>query len=77
MAKGTALCRSVNPSFASDMKQQQPKDKAGVLSVNQVELHPWLSRPDIVDWCEKRGVILEAYAPLVRNRSKSSPAFVA
>ncbi|PSK60559.1 hypothetical protein B9Z65_709 [Elsinoe australis] len=35
------------------------KGKAGVLSVNQVELHPWLARPDIVQWCEKRGVILE------------------
>lgn len=31
----------------------------GVLSVNQVELHPWLARPDIVRWCEERGVVLE------------------
>lgn len=33
--------------------------KGGVLSVNQVELHPWLARPDIVQWCEKRGILLE------------------
>jgi diketogulonate reductase-like aldo/keto reductase len=43
------------------MKQTAPKEgkPAGVLSVNQVELHPWLARPDIVQWCEKRGVVLE------------------
>jgi len=40
---------------------------AGVLSVNQVELHPWLARPDIVRWCEERGVLLQAYSPLVRG----------
>ena len=28
--------------------------------------HPWLARPDIVQWCQKRGIIIEAYSPLVR-----------
>jgi diketogulonate reductase-like aldo/keto reductase len=37
--------------------------KGGVLSVNQVELHPWLPRRDIVEWCEKRGVVLEVSLP--------------
>ncbi|KAM0720345.1 hypothetical protein Q7P37_004481 [Cladosporium fusiforme] len=53
-------------------KQQTPED-AGVLSVNQVELHPWLARPDIVDWCKQRGVVLEAYSPLVRNTRGDDP----
>ena len=39
------------------------KGKAGVLSVNQVELHPWLARPDIVKWCKDRGVLLEVWRP--------------
>lgn len=42
-----------------ETEAREGKGKAGVLSVNQVELHPWLARPDIVQWCEKRGVILE------------------
>lgn len=33
--------------------------KGGVLSVNQVELHPWLAREDIVDWCKERSVVME------------------
>jgi diketogulonate reductase-like aldo/keto reductase len=48
------------------MKQTEEKEgkgKGGVLSVNQVELHPWLTRDDIVEWCEKRGVVLEGCFP--------------
>lgn len=54
-------------------QKSQSKDKAGVLSVNQVELHPWLARPDIVDWCQQRGVVLEAYSPLVRSQRFDDP----
>jgi diketogulonate reductase-like aldo/keto reductase len=39
--------------------EKEGKGKGGVLSVNQVELHPWLARKDIAQWCEKRGVLLE------------------
>jgi diketogulonate reductase-like aldo/keto reductase len=41
--------------------------KGGVLSVNQVEIHPWLARDDIAKWCKQRGVIVEAYSPLTRG----------
>jgi diketogulonate reductase-like aldo/keto reductase len=54
-------------------QKSQPEDKAGVLSVNQVELHPWLARPDIVEWCQKRDVALEAYSPLVRSQRMDDP----
>ena len=39
--------------------EKEGPGRGGVLSVNQVELHPWLARPDIVKWCEERGVVLE------------------
>ncbi|KAK3073459.1 hypothetical protein LTR53_004947 [Teratosphaeriaceae sp. CCFEE 6253] len=54
-------------------QKQQSKEKAGILSVNQVELHPWLARPDIVKWCQDRGVIMEAYSPLVRGTRMDAP----
>lgn len=47
------------------------KGKAGVLSVNQVELHPWLARPDIVKWCKDRGVLLEVQHPLQTNEDSA------
>lgn len=49
------------------VEERQGRGKGGVLSVNQVELHPWLGRREIVEWCRKRGVVLEAYCPLVRG----------
>jgi diketogulonate reductase-like aldo/keto reductase len=53
--------------------EKEGKGKGGVLSVNQIELHPWLARKDIVDWCTKKGVILEAYSPIVRATKGEDP----
>jgi diketogulonate reductase-like aldo/keto reductase len=47
-------------AYIKSVDTKDGKGKGGVLSVNQVELHPWLARKDIVDWCKERGVILEA-----------------
>ncbi len=33
-------------------------------SVNQVELHPHLPQHDLVAWCQKEGILVEAYSPL-------------
>jgi len=40
----------------------------GELSVNQMELHPWSRYEDVVEWCNERNVILEAYSPLTRGK---------
>jgi diketogulonate reductase-like aldo/keto reductase len=50
------------------------KGKGGVISINQVELHPWLARKDIIDWCTQRGVALQAYAPIVRGARYEEPS---
>ncbi|KAG5976130.1 hypothetical protein E4U55_007502 [Claviceps digitariae] len=41
--------------------------KGGVISVGQWELHPWLTRPDIVQWCRARNIAVQAYCPIVRG----------
>lgn len=33
-------------------------------SVNQVELHPYLPQLDLVNWCKKEDILVEAYSPL-------------
>lgn len=35
-------------------------------AVNQVELHPWLTRTSTVKYCQRQGIIMEAYSPLAR-----------
>ena len=52
-------------AYVKELESQNGKGKGGEISIGQWELHPWLTRPDIVDWCNERGVICEAYCPLV------------
>lgn len=63
--------------YIKETDSKEGAGKGGVLSVNQVELHPWLARPDIVGWCKQRGVVLEAYSPLVRAQRIGDKRLVA
>ncbi|KAI0694519.1 Aldo/keto reductase [Cytidiella melzeri] len=36
-------------------------------AVNQIELHPFCTQGTIVDYCERNGILVEAYCPLVRG----------
>ena len=41
-----------------------------VPAVNQVELHPLLSQADLVAFCSREGIQVEAYSPLARMHDK-------
>ena len=43
------------------------------IDVGQWEVHPWLPRNDIVEWCQRRGVVVEAYCPIVRGQRSNEP----
>ncbi|QPC77190.1 hypothetical protein HYE68_007942 [Fusarium pseudograminearum] len=47
--------------------------KGGVISVGQWEVHPWMTRPDIVKWCQDRNIAVEAYCPIVRGERFDNP----
>ncbi|GFZ49810.1 Uncharacterized oxidoreductase [Saitozyma sp. JCM 24511] len=49
-----------------------------VPAVNQIELHPWCQQREIVSYCEKNGIALQAYCPIVRGDKKrlSEPKLV-
>ena len=32
--------------------------------INQVEYHPWLNQSDLLEFCQKNEIILQAYSPL-------------
>ncbi|KAL9593218.1 MAG: hypothetical protein Q9179_006013, partial [Wetmoreana sp. 5 TL-2023] len=51
-------------SYIKLLEAQHGRGNGGEISVGQWELHPWLARPDIVDWCQKRGVVIQAYCPI-------------
>ncbi|KAF9808121.1 hypothetical protein IEO21_07975 [Rhodonia placenta] len=37
-------------------------------AINQIELHPFCQQRPIVAYCEKNGIVVQAYCPLVRGR---------
>ncbi|KAI4183829.1 MAG: hypothetical protein L6R41_005167 [Letrouitia leprolyta] len=60
-------------SYIKELETQNGSGKGGEISVGQWELHPWLTRPDIVEWCQKRGVVIQAYCPIVRGERFKEP----
>ena len=49
-------------------------EEGGNVDVGQWELHPWLTRDDIVGWCRDHGTIVQAYCPLVRGKRAGEEA---
>jgi len=45
-------------------------------AVNQIELHPWCQQKEIVEYCKKEGIVVEAYCPLVRGKHMDHPTLV-
>lgn len=44
--------------------------------VNQIELHPWCQQKPIVEYCNKHGIVVEAYCPLVRGKTLGDETLV-
>ncbi|KAL3674355.1 hypothetical protein V7S43_000311 [Phytophthora oleae] len=45
-------------------------------AVNQIELHPWLTRAPLVKYCEENGIHLQAFSPLARVKKIDDPRLV-
>jgi diketogulonate reductase-like aldo/keto reductase len=48
-----------------------------VPAVNQIELSPFLQRRDTFAFCEKHGIVVEAYSPLTHGKRLDDPTVVA
>jgi diketogulonate reductase-like aldo/keto reductase len=44
--------------------------------VNQYEMHPWLQQPSLREYCETHGIVVEAWAPLMKGRVAEEPVLV-
>ena len=45
-------------------------------AVNQVEWHPWLQQPALVEFCRQHGIVFQAWSPLMQGRVGEEPELV-
>ncbi|KAJ5950211.1 uncharacterized protein N7479_008624 [Penicillium vulpinum] len=48
----------------------------GQIDVGQYELHPWLDHSDIVEWLQKRNIVVGAYSPLAHGSRLAEPVLL-
>ena len=67
-------CRAIGVSnFKIDHLEDLLKRTDVVPAVNQVEFHPFLYQKSLLEYCDKNGIQLEAYAPLTRGERLDHP----
>ena len=63
-------------NFSIDDLRDILQDSDVVPAVNQVEFHPFLYQKDLLSFCEKNSIQLEAYSPLTRGMRLNHPAII-
>jgi methylglyoxal/glyoxal reductase len=66
-------CRAIGVSNYSIRHLQELEGARIPPAVNQVEFHPFVYDPELVDYCRQHRIQLEAYSPLTRNRRLDDP----
>ena len=62
-----------NVHHLEQLKLARPKH---IPVVNQIELHPYLTRDEVVKYCHKEGIVVEAYSPLTKGEKLNDPILV-
>ncbi|THX97590.1 putative aldehyde reductase I [Aureobasidium pullulans] len=66
----TGKARAVGVSNFNIRRLEDLLSKTDVVpACNQVEAHPYLTQPDLLEFCNKHNIILEAYSPLGNNQT--------
>eukprot|EP00878_Enallax_costatus_P037600 GHUV01042485.1.p1 GENE.GHUV01042485.1~~GHUV01042485.1.p1 ORF type:complete len:238 (+),score=84.08 GHUV01042485.1:346-1059(+) len=76
-AQQQGLLRSIGVSnFGIPHLEKLAQSSRITPAVNQIELHPWLQWRKEVEYCNSKGIILEAYSPLAKASKLSDPKLV-
>lgn len=72
--KASGKARNIGVSNYTVKHLEEMKSYASEMpSVNQVELHVFLQQPDLIDYCQKHDIVVEAYSPLAHGRGMDDP----
>ncbi|HJT46596.1 MAG TPA: aldo/keto reductase [Nitrososphaeraceae archaeon] len=75
LKEGKARAIGVSNYTIDDLKEIL-QDSDVVPAVNQVEFHPFLHQKDLLSFCKKNGIQLEAYSPLTRGKRLNHPSIM-
>ena len=63
------LCRSIGVSNFTIDNLVELEEKLGILPVaNQVEFHPYYYQKELLEYCNSKNIVIEAYSPLVHAK---------
>ncbi|KAI9932471.1 hypothetical protein ASPWEDRAFT_22248 [Aspergillus wentii DTO 134E9] len=66
----TGKVRAIGVSNFNIRRLEDLLSKVDVVpAANQVEAHPYLTQPDLLQYCQNKGIVLEAYSPLGNNQT--------
>lgn len=73
--KNAGGAKSIGVSNYTIRHLEEMKNYANELpAVNQVELHVFLQQPELINYCQENGIVVEAYSPLAHAQSLDEPA---
>jgi len=71
------LCRSIGVSNFTVNHLIELEDKFGIIPVaNQVEFHPYHYQKELLEYCNSKNIVIEAYSPLVHAKRMDEPRLV-
>lgn len=77
VAQKLGKVRSIGVSnFGTAELDQLLAETTVVPAVNQIEVHPFCQRQDLIEQCRKHGIAIEAYSPLARGNKLEDPTVV-
>jgi methylglyoxal/glyoxal reductase len=69
--------RSIGVSnYTINHLEELQKESSNLPAVNQVEFHPYLFQKELMEYCNYKNIIIEAYSPLVRGRKFKDPKLI-
>ena len=73
--RGEGLCRAIGVSnYTVRHLEELAAHSQVVPAVDQVEFHPFVFDPELLGYCDRHGIRLEAWSPLTRGRRLDEPA---
>jgi len=68
------LCRTVGVSnFGEHHLRELEEAGLPLPAVNQIEVHPFLQRRELVAYCQAKGILVQAYSPLAKAERLDDP----